>query len=279
MSNWPCPSCGTVNSEARFSCIVCSFERVQLATRSAPSAPYPRADSGQGVMKAGPPRAPSPNAPAPLTPESTRAVGKRTVAAVIVMLLAAAAIALIATRTGSSTDGDATGPPVTPLTSSPSPSQAPSEPTNSTGVTVAETAPTVTQPSDPSFVTLSPGVVGIDVPGVQESLDRYFTAINRHDWAAARGQFTAAERSKVSQAKMAQGDASTQDSNVILEAVAVGTAGDTAIVSFRSIQPPSDSPDGSPCNQWRLRYKMVQGGNGWLIDSVSSAGGSGYSSC
>ena len=114
---------------------------------------------------------------------------------------------------------------------------------------------------------------------VRLTLDRYFDAINRHDWAGAWNEFTANEQQKVSQAKLARGSATTQNSDIVLQSLTPLRDGQLAVVTFQSTQDPEDGPDGQSCNRWKLGYTLKLSSGGWKIDAASAQGGTGHTSC
>jgi hypothetical protein len=124
-------------------------------------------------------------------------------------------------------------------------------------------APDAGQSSTPVTIT-----EGHDVsPGdhVLESLEGYFGDINARIWQGAWDWFSPDEQQRVTQQRLAQVDANSDDSNIVLtSATGVGTGAVTAIVTFVAAD---TSQPGANCAKWTLVYSLVQRGDGWwLID-------------
>jgi hypothetical protein len=115
--------------------------------------------------------------------------------------------------------------------------------------------------------------------GIETTLNAYFSALNRHNWEAARAQFSPSEQSSVSPAQMARGASTTTDSAIVILEV-IPQTDDTALatVSFQSNQAPVDSPNGQACDRWTLGYQMTSVAGPWRINGVHS-GVTPYTSC
>ena len=82
-------------------------------------------------------------------------------------------------------------------------------------------------------------------------LNRYFDAINAHDFAAYRRLFTPSLRGGLSAPAFQSGYGTTRDSAVTLRGVRATAAGEIqALVTFTSHQQASQSPTHSACTDW-----------------------------
>ena len=95
-------------------------------------------------------------------------------------------------------------------------------------------------------------------------LDRYFSAINRHDFQAYRSLFIPAIR--VSLHNFGAGYLSTRDSRARLTGLATtGPQGLAAMVTFVSHQDPADSPDHARCDRWHVTLFLKHRGDSYHI--------------
>jgi len=121
------------------------------------------------------------------------------------------------------------------------------------------------------------------LPQVIALLDRYFSAINQHDYAAYAQLLDPQALQRSSASAFSAGDGSTTDSGETLTGLAAmssgGEAGLAAAVTFTSHQQPADSPDHSDCDSWSITLYLVSQGTGYLI-SLPPAGYQGsFTSC
>jgi hypothetical protein len=138
----------------------------------------------------------------------------------------------------------------------------------------------IPSPAASSLVSVADGVTSPDAAGIQWSFDTYFSAINGGDWLGAWSQFTRSEQSAVSLRKLAQGDETSEDSDIVIGDITSQPGGwDVVSVTFTSTQAPVDSPNGRACDRWILDYTMVPSSNGWLIGGVRVPGGAPYIAC
>jgi hypothetical protein len=118
------------------------------------------------------------------------------------------------------------------------------------------------------------------LPQVIVLLDRYFSAINQHDYAAYAQLLDpqALERSPAS--AFSVGDGSTTDSGETLTRLAgMSSGGWAAAVTFTSHQEPWDSPDQSACDAWSITLYLVPQGAGYLIGTPPAGYQASYTSC
>ncbi|HEY6296349.1 MAG TPA: hypothetical protein VIX15_11845 [Streptosporangiaceae bacterium] len=106
-------------------------------------------------------------------------------------------------------------------------------------------------------------------------LDRYFSAINQHDYAAYVQLLDPQALQRSPASAFYAGDGTTTDTGETLTGLADmssgGAAGLAAAVTFTSHQQPADSPDHSDCDSWSITLYLVPQGAGYLI-SVPPAG-------
>ncbi len=92
-------------------------------------------------------------------------------------------------------------------------------------------------------------------------LNRYFDAINAHNFAAYRRLFTPSLRGGLSATAFQSGYGTTRDSAVTLRGVSATAAGEIqALVTFTSHQQASQSPTHSACTDWSISLYLVRNG-------------------
>jgi hypothetical protein len=120
-----------------------------------------------------------------------------------------------------------------------------------------------------------------DAPATADFLDRYFTAINDHDYQSYRSLLSPQVQQGLTQAQFEKGYRSTADSAETLVGISTASDGDLAAeVTFTSHQDPADSPDQSEsCTDWDVTLFLVQGGSGYLVDAAPSGYHASYRPC
>jgi hypothetical protein len=174
------------------------------------------------------------------------------------------------TITGQASTGGPTAAPSTspPATTSPSPTASPSasptpSPTHTGTVQVAAGAA-----SDPAE------------PQVEAYLNRYFSAINAHNYSAYNSLLDAKEQQGNSRATFDSGYATTKDSNEVLTGIDDTGGGNlTAHVSFTSHQNPANSVDGSACNNWQISLYLVPQGSSYVMTAAPAGYHAAYADC
>jgi hypothetical protein len=117
-------------------------------------------------------------------------------------------------------------------------------------------------------------------PRVTALLDRYFTAINRHDYAAYASLLDRQRRRRDPAASFEGGYASTTDSDETLTRIsAVGSGDVAASVTFTSHQKPAVSRDDSSCTLWAITLYLVPHGTGYLIGTPPAGYWASYQAC
>jgi hypothetical protein len=118
------------------------------------------------------------------------------------------------------------------------------------------------------------------LPQVTALLDRYFAAINRHDYAAYAQLLDPQALARSPAPAFSAGDGSTADSDEMLTGVAdTSSGGVAAAVTFTSRQQPADSPDHSACDAWSITLYLVPQGTGYLIGVPPAGYQASYASC
>ena len=133
------------------------------------------------------------------------------------------------------------------------------------GPSPARAAPSVSPgaPAASGAVTVAPAAAGQPHRhGVVTLLDRYFSAINAHDFQAYRSLFIPAMRAGLHNFGVSYH--STHDSRARLTGLAAtGPLGLAAMVTFVSHQNPAASPDHAACNRWHITLFIKRDGHGY----------------
>jgi len=115
---------------------------------------------------------------------------------------------------------------------------------------------------------------------VQALLDRYFAAINSHDYRAFNSLLDTRSRQLDPPSTFNSGYATTQDSAEELTAISAASAGELAAsVTFTSHQSPANSPDDSSCDSWRITLYLLPNGGSYLIGAAPPGYRASYQSC
>ena len=121
------------------------------------------------------------------------------------------------------------------------------------------------------------------LPQVIALLDRYFSAINQHDYAAYARLLDPQALQRSPASAFSAGDGSTTDSGETLTGLAGmssgGEVGLAAAVTFTSHQQPADSPDHSDCDAWSITLYLVPAGAGYLIGLPPAGYQGGFTAC
>jgi hypothetical protein len=118
------------------------------------------------------------------------------------------------------------------------------------------------------------------LPQVLAVLDRYFSAINRHDYAAYARLLDPQALARSPASEFYTGDGSTADSGETLTGLADMSSGAVAAaLTFTSHQQPSDSPDHSSCDAWSITLYLVPQGTGYLIGLPPAGYQASFTSC
>ncbi len=130
-------------------------------------------------------------------------------------------------------------------------------------------------------VAVAPAVAGNPaLPRVLAFLDRYFTAINTHDYQAYAGLLDQQVLEQSSATKFYSGDGSTTDSDATLVGISETNSGVVAAaITFTSRQQPAESPDQSACDNWSITVYLVPDGSGYLLGLPPAGYRASYTSC
>lgn len=147
--------------------------------------------------------------------------------------------------------------------------------------TTAQASPTASATPAASTVGISSAAAASpDAAQVQELTDRYFTAINAHDYSAYSSLLDARMRQQNPQSTFSSGYATTQDSAETLTAISSAGSGKlAATVSFTSHQSPAKSANDSACTKWLITLYLLPDGNGYLITAAPPGYRASYQSC
>ena len=151
-------------------------------------------------------------------------------------------------------------------------------PTSAVPTTSAPVSPTA---SSGTTVAVAPGVAGNPAASrVTVLLNRYFTAINKHDYSAWVSLFDQQLQQPDPESSFDAGYATTTDSAVTLTSISgTGSGSLAASVTFTSQQSPADSPDNSSCDQWSITLFLVPDGSAYLIGPPPSSYHASYQAC
>jgi hypothetical protein len=204
--------------------------------------------------------------PDPQPPSPRRGGTAVLIGAVVVLVLAAGggAFAVVSSLTGNNTGGHPSGH----STSAAPPQSASSGPASTTTAPARSTAtasPSASKTAVPVAVSSS-AAANPAADRVRTLFERYFAAINTHDYAAYSSLLDAQMRQQNPQAKFASGYATTRDSAATLTSIAdTGGGGLAATVTFTSHQSPADSINNSSCTAWTITLYLQPQGSGYLI--------------
>jgi hypothetical protein len=160
------------------------------------------------------------------------------------------------------------------------------KPSSVTGSTLGSTSPaappaTSAPNGSPSPPPLSPSanpgqaVVTVTGAAAQDSvassvaavLDKYFSAINSHQYHAYKGLLALQLQQGLTRASFNSGYQGTIDSAIRLINISSAADGDTqAVLKFTSHQAPNAANNQESCTKWHISLFLVQGGGGYLID-------------
>ncbi len=140
----------------------------------------------------------------------------------------------------------------------------------------AKSAPTVS-----GLVTIAPGAATAPhEAAVVAFLNRYFHAINRHDYGAYERLFGPALRGGLSVTKFSAGYGTTRDSAETLRSIRVIGAGQIdALVTFISHQQATDSPTNTTCTGWRISLYLIRQGGRYVLGTPPEGYQPSYHSC
>jgi hypothetical protein len=244
-----------------------------------------QAPTGQGSYGQ-PPYQPPPHVPGAIGTKPLRRGQTAILAIVLVVILLAVgggAYALVSRFTGHKIAAPPSGNPT--ISAPATPTGATTTPGSSHSAT-ASASPTSSPTASPK-VSPSPEVsVAASVtanpaePRVAAFLDKYFTAINTHDYGAYSSLLDSQEQSVNTRSSFAAGYGSTTDSAEKLTAIAgAGAGGEDATVSFTSHQSPAESPTKTSCTSWTITLYLQANGGSYLIGPAPAGYHASYQAC
>jgi hypothetical protein len=168
-------------------------------------------------------------------------------------------------------------------TSAPSgtvPSSTASSGTGSSGADTPTTAPAGTKPGTTTVAVSTAAQQDPAEPTVLAWLDRYFSAINTHDYQAYIGLLDAKEAANESMSDFASGYGTTTDSAASLASISdLNGGGEAATVSFTSHQSPAQSVNDSSCDRWTITVYLEPSGGSYVTVPPPADYHSSYGSC
>jgi hypothetical protein len=204
--------------------------------------------------------------PDPQPPPPRRGGSGIMIGAVIVLVLAAGggAFAVVSSLAGNSSSGHPTGQPTSAAPTQPA-SSGPAATTTAPASPTAAASPSASKVA--STVAMSPSAAASPAAArVRTLLDRYFAAINAHDYAAYSSLLDTQMQQNNPQSKFASGYATTRDSAEKVTSIAdTGAGGVAATVTFTSHQNPSDSINNSSCTAWTITLYLQPQDSGYVI--------------
>ena len=230
-----------------------------------------------------PPGAPPPAPHVPGQRPSSRLTGAFVIVAVLVVVAAGGGAYAFA-RSQRHTTPPAGQPTVTAQASTSGPAAASStSPTASAGPspTASPSASPTPSPTHTGTVQVAAGAASDPAaPQVEAYLNRYFAAINAHNYSAYNSLLDAQEQQGNSRATFDSGYATTKDSNEVLTGIEDTGGGNlTAQVSFTSRQHTENSVDGSACNSWQISLYLVPQGSSYVMTAAPPGYHAAYADC
>ena len=131
-------------------------------------------------------------------------------------------------------------------------------------------------------VTIAPDAAqNANASSVAAFLDRYFTAINTHDYQSYISLLSPQFRQGLTAKQFRSGYKSATESAETLVNITTGANGDlVAAMAFTSHQDPADSVDGKQsCTNWNISLFLERGSGGYLIDQPPPGYHASYSAC
>lgn len=102
---------------------------------------------------------------------------------------------------------------------------------------------------------------------IAETFEAYSTGINTGDYETAYARLSPRSQANNSYSSFAEGTRSSFWYDVRIERVnEIEPSGYAAVVEFTTVQDPQFSDQGHSCSEWRMTYRLVEAGDGVLID-------------
>lgn len=135
-------------------------------------------------------------------------------------------------------------------------------------------------PAPPGPVAISPALAGNpEAPAIAAFLDKYFSAINAHDYQAYTA-LLGPQTQVPDQSQFDSGYGSTTDSSETLRGISSAAGGDSAAqVTFTSHQDATESPTNTTCTKWSVSIYLTPQSGSYLLDKPPSSYLANYSAC
>lgn len=135
--------------------------------------------------------------------------------------------------------------------------------------------------SNGSIVAVAPDVVqDLHTSRVEAFLNKYFTAINNHNYRQYSALLDRALQQGQSAHGFYAGYNSTTDSKAMLTAISnIGPGSVGAAVTFTSHQLPADSPSDTACTDWNITLYLAQQGSRYVLRAAPSDYHAAYRPC
>lgn len=192
-----------------------------------------------------------------------------------------AAVTLLTGKHGTTSTHSGSSPTAAPATSATSASS----PTQAASSSSAPSSPTESATASPKAsstgVAVASGLAAnLAEPAVATFLNRYFTAINHHDYHAYLALLGPVLRNKETQAAFDSGYRSTTDFAETLTGITpTGDGGQAATVTFTSKQNPADSITKTACTHWTITLYLQPNGSSYLDGPAPSGYHASYQAC
>jgi hypothetical protein len=202
---------------------------------------------------------------------------------VVLLAVGGGAYALVSRYAGHKSAAPPSSPaarsaPATPTTAATTPS--------ATGATSPTGSPTSSPAASPKVspspqLSVAPGVTSNpSEPAIAAFIDRYFKAINTHDYAAYSSLLDAQEQSVNTRSSFDAGYGTTRDSAETLTSIAnTGGGNEAATVSFTSHQNPAESASKTACTSWTITLYLQPNGGSYLIGPAPAGYHASYQAC
>jgi S1-C subfamily serine protease len=108
-----------------------------------------------------------------------------------------------------------------------------------------------------------------DGPAVAAMFTTYADGINTGDYATAYGVLSANAQSLSSFDAFRQGELTSYIVTLSIMGITHTATGDSADVTFTSVQDPTAGGHQQSCSNWKMTYTLIPNGSSWLIDTAS----------
>ena len=205
----------------------------------------------------------------------------------VLLAVGGGAYALVSHFTGKKTAAPPASPPArsapaTQATAATTPASSPTATASTSPAGSPTSSPTASPKVSPSpAVSVAPGVTSNTAePAVAAFLDKYFAAINAHDYAAYSSLLDAQEQSVNTRSSFETGYGTTRDSGETLTSISdTGGGNESATVSFTSHQSAAESASQTACTSWTITLYLQPDGSSYLIGPAPAGYHASYQAC